>query len=175
MVVTNLTLSLAHGGYKPYTETCSWWWQTLHWVLLMVVTNLTLRLAHDGNECYSESCSCWWQSLHRQWDYIGKLLKWTETWKKLTKSKRFSCFETKLKQALEKVKIPGPISSVSKYWNNKLIQGNYWNRLKHEENWLSESFSCFEMFRNKIEKALEKVKIPGPISGVSKQWNNKII
>ena len=48
-------------------------------------------------------------------DYIGKKLKRTETGRKLTKSKCFSCFETKLKQALEKVKIPGPISGVSKH------------------------------------------------------------
>ena len=55
-------------------------------------------------------------------DYIGKLLKRTETWWKLSRSKRFSCFETKLKQALEKVKIPGPISGVLKYWNNGLYR-----------------------------------------------------
>ena len=55
-------------------------------------------------------------------DYIGKLLKRTETWRKLTKSECFSCFETKLKQALEKVKIPGPISGVLKHWNNGLYR-----------------------------------------------------
>ena len=32
--------------------------------------------------------------------------------KKLAKSERFSCFQTKLKQALEKVKIPGPIAGI---------------------------------------------------------------
>ena len=34
-------------------------------------------------------------------DYIGKKLKRTETGRELTKSKRFSCFETKLKQNKE--------------------------------------------------------------------------
>ena len=66
-------------------------------------------------------------------DYIGKKLKRTETWQKLTKSKCFSCFETKLKQALEKVKIPGPISGVSKHWNNGLYREKTetdWNRKK---------------------------------------------
>ena len=60
----------------------------------------------------------------------------TETGRKLTKSKRFSCFETfetKLKQALEKVKIPGPISGVSKHWNNGLYREKIetdWNMIK---------------------------------------------
>ena len=30
----------------------------------------------------------------------------------------------------------------------------------------------FQLFRNEIETSSEKVKIPGPISGVSKHWNN---
>ena len=66
-------------------------------------------------------------------DYIGKLLKRTETWRKLAKSERFSFFETKLKQAQEKVKIPGPISCLSKYWNSgiyrEIIETN-WNMKK---------------------------------------------
>ena len=37
----------------------------------------------------------------------------------------------------------------------------------------------FVLFRNiskqKLKEALEKLKIPGPISGVSKSWNNGII
>ena len=67
----------------------------------------------------------WCFEMLKQWDYmyIGKLLKRTETWRKLVKSKRFSCFDTKWKQALEKVKIPCPISGVSKYWNNKIYVG----------------------------------------------------
>ena len=186
-------------------------------------------------------------------------------------------YETKLKQALEKMKIPGPISSVSKYWNswlyreiietdwnmkkidlspnvsfvskqnwNKLWirwkyqapyllfrntetmdynyreiietncnmknigsvrmfqlfrnkietssgkgentrphfwcfetlkqwikQGNYWNGLKDEENWQSPNVSVeSKRFKTKLKQVLEKVKIPGPISGVLKQWNN---
>ena len=128
-------------------------------------------------------------------------MKQTETWRKLAKSKRFSCFETfrnkietksgngenynqapflvfrntetmglyrqiiemdwnmkkidyvktfelfrniskqKLKEALEKLKIPGPISGVLKSWNNWIIWGNYWKRLKHEGNWLSPNVS----------------------------------
>ena len=51
-------------------------------------------------------------SKHWNSDYTGKKLKRTETGRKMTKSKPFSCFETKLKQALEKVKIPGPISGI---------------------------------------------------------------
>ena len=30
----------------------------------------------------------------------------------------------------------------------------------------------FQLFWNKIETSSEKVKIPGPISGLSKHWNN---
>ena len=79
-------------------------------------------------------------------------------------------FETKLKQALEKVKIPGPISGVSKHWNNglyrEIIETNC-NMKKIQAR--SECFSCFE---TKLKQALEKVKIPDPISGVSKHWNN---
>ena len=57
-------------------------------------------------------------------------LKRTETWQKLTNvSVVLKCFETKLKQALEKVKIPGPISGVSKHWNNGLY------REKTETDW----------------------------------------
>ena len=55
-------------------------------------------------------------------DYIEKLLKLTERWRKLAKSKRYGCFQTKLKQALEKVKIPDTISGVSKHWNNGLYR-----------------------------------------------------
>ena len=59
MMVTNLTLRLAHGGDKltlrlphggdnSYTKTYS-----------KVVTNLTLRLAHVGDNPYTETCE-WW-------------------------------------------------------------------------------------------------------------------
>ena len=154
-------------------------------------------------------------------DYIGKKLKRTETGRKLTKSKRFSCFETKLKQALQKVKIPGPISGVSKHWNNGLYREKIETGLKQEENWLSPNVSVsskqnwnklwkrrkyqapflvfrntetmdyiekkfkrtetgrkltkskrFSCFKTKLKQAVEKVKIPGPISGVSKHWHN---
>ena len=82
-------------------------------------------------------------------DYIGKKLKQTETWQKLTKSK----------------------------WNrNKLWKSeNIWNtetmdyigkKLKRTETGRkltkSKCFRCFETFRNKIETSSEKVKIPGP-------------
>ena len=111
-------------------------------------------------------------------DYIGKKLKRTETGRKLTKSKCFSCFETKLKQALEKVKIPGHnVSVVSKQNWNKL-----WKKWKYQAPFLvfqntetmdyigkklkrtetgrkltkSKFFSCFETFRNKIETSSGK-------------------
>ena len=45
MVVTNLSLSLAHGGDKLYRD------------LLMVVSNLTLRIAHGGDKPYTVNCS----------------------------------------------------------------------------------------------------------------------
>ena len=86
-------------------------------------------------------------------DYIGKLLKQTETGRKLTKSERFSRFETKLKQVLEKVKILGPISGVSKHWNNGLYRGiieTDWNMKKIEK------VRTFQSFRNKIETSSEK-------------------
>ena len=69
-------------------------------------------------------------------DYVGKKLKRTETGRKLTKSKCFSCFETfrnKIETSSEKVKIPGPISGVSKHWNNGLYREKIetdWNRKK---------------------------------------------
>ena len=153
-------------------------------------------------------------------------------WRKLAKSERFNvskCFETKLKQPLEKVKIPEPISGVSKHlisgwyreiietdWNMKKIgsvrkfqlfrnvskqnwnklwkrcknqapflvfriietvyyKGKLWNGLKHEENWLSLKVSVvLKHLKTKLKQALEKVKIPGSISGVSKHWNNRL-
>ena len=49
-VETNLTLRFVHGVEKTYTEIYSWWWQTLHWDLLMALTNLTLRLDYVGLE-----------------------------------------------------------------------------------------------------------------------------
>ena len=76
-------------------------------------------------------------------DYIGKKLKQTETGRKLTKSKRFSCFEP---------------------FQNKIE-----TRSGKSENTRPQCFICFE---TKLKQALEKVKIPGPISGVSKHWNN---
>ena len=149
---------------------------------------------------------------------------------KLTKSKVSVVskrFDTKLKQALEKVKIPGPISGVSKHWNNGLYRGKLkrtetgrkltkskrfscfetfrnktetssekrwkypapflvfrntetidyigknWNGLKQEENWLTPKVSVVsKRSETKLKQALKKVKIPGPISGVSKHWNN---
>ena len=105
-------------------------------------------------------------------DYIGKLLKQTVTWSKLAKSECFSCFETKLKQALEKVKIPDPISGVSKHWNSGLyreIIETDWNMKKIGQ------VRTFQLNRNvskKLKQALEKVKIRGPISSVLKHWNN---
>ena len=69
-------------------------------------------------------------------DYIVKKLKRTETWQKLTKSKSFSCFEmfwNEIETSSEKVKIPGPISGVSKHWNNGLVREKIekdWNRKK---------------------------------------------
>ena len=72
---------------------------------------------------------------------ISGVLKRTETWQKLTNVSIFmKRFETKLKQ---------------------------------EENWLSPIVSVVsKRFKTKLKQALEKVKIPGPISGVSKHWNN---
>ena len=105
-------------------------------------------------------------------DYIGKKLKRTETGRKLTKSKCFSCFETKLKQALKKVKISGPFL----VFRNTETMDYIGKKLKRTETGRkqtkSKCFSCFETFRNKIETSSEKVKIPGPISGASKHWNN---
>ena len=49
-------------------------------------------------------------------------------------SPHFWCFETKLKQALEKVKIPGPIFGVLKQWDyiGKIIETD-WNMKKIDE------------------------------------------
>ena len=62
-VLVNFTLIFAHAGHKPYTTTCLWWLQTLHWDFLIVVTNLTMRLAQAGDKPYPYYYSCWWQIL----------------------------------------------------------------------------------------------------------------
>ena len=106
-------------------------------------------------------------------DYIGKKLKRTETGQKLTRSKCFSCFETKLEQTLKKVKmVQAPFlvfrnTETMDYIGKKLKRTETGRKLTR-----SKCFSCFETFRNKIETSSKKVKIPGPISGVSKHWNN---
>ena len=47
----------------------------------------------------------------------------------------------------------------------------FWNRLKREENWLSLNVSAVsKRFKTNWNKTLEKMKIPGPIAGVSKNW-----
>ena len=96
-------------------------------------------------------------------DYIGKLLNVSVVSKH---------FETILKQALEKVKIPEPIFGLLKHWNNGLYREIIemdWNMKKLGK---SESFSVSKHFKTKLKQALEKVKIPGSIFGVSKHWNN---
>ena len=65
------------------------------------------------------------------WDYIGKLMKWTETWRKLlkwtetwcklTKSERFICFETFHINLKNKVLEKWPISGVLKHCNIEMI------------------------------------------------------
>ena len=50
----------------------------------------------------------------------------------------FQLFATNWNKVLEKVKIPGPSSGVSKHLYNKITLRNYWNGLKHDENWLGE-------------------------------------
>ena len=60
MLVTNLTLQLAYGGDKPYTETFPSWLRTLQWDLLRLVTNLTLIITHAGDKSYR------FQNLHRE-------------------------------------------------------------------------------------------------------------
>ena len=89
-------------------------------------------------------------------DYIGKKLKRTETGRKLTKSKRFSCFETKLKQALKKWKYQAPFlvfrnTETMDYIGKKLKQTETGRKLTK-----SKRFSCFETFRNKIETSSGK-------------------
>ena len=88
-------------------------------------------------------------------DSIGKLLKRTETWKKLTKSKSFSCFETfrnKIETSNEKMwKYQAPFlvfrnTETMDYIGKKLKRTETWRKLTE-----SKRFSCFEMFRNKIE------------------------
>ena len=89
-------------------------------------------------------------------DYIGKKLKQTETWQKLTRSKCFSCFETKLKQALKKSRYQAPFlvfrnTETMDYIGKKLKRTETWQKLTR-----SKCFSCFEMFRNKIETSSKK-------------------
>ena len=105
-------------------------------------------------------------------DYIGKKLKRTETWQKLTKSKCFSCFETFRNMLWKRWKYQAPFlvfrnTETMVYIGKKLKRTETWQKLTK-----SKCFSCFETFRNKIVTSFEKVKIPGPISGVSKHWNN---
>ena len=89
-------------------------------------------------------------------DYIGKKLKRTETGRKLTKSKRFSCFETKLKQALKKWKYQAPFlvfrnTETMDYIGKKLKRTETGRKLTK-----SKRFSCFETFQNKIETSSGK-------------------
>ena len=109
-------------------------------------------------------------------DYIGKKLKRTETWQKLTKSKCFSCFETfrnKIETRSKKSENTRPHFWCFETLKQWIIFGKNWNGLKQEENWISPNVSVVsKRSETKLEQALEKVKIPGPISGVSKHWNN---
>ena len=85
-------------------------------------------------------------------------------------------FQTRLKQALEKVKLPEPITGVSKHWNNglyrEIIETDWWTWRKLTE------VRMFQLFRNVSKqnwnKLWKKVKIPGPISGVSNHWNSEL-
>ena len=61
-----------------------------------------------------------------------RVFETNEKWWKLPKSKRFICFKTNWNEVLEMVKVLSAISGVSKH---------YWNRLKHEENWLGPKVS----------------------------------
>ena len=77
-------------------------------------------------------------------DYIGKKLKRTETGRKLTKSKRFSCFETfpnKSETSSGKGENTRPHFWCFETLKPWIILGNYWNGLKQEENWLSPNVS----------------------------------
>ena len=113
----------------------------------------------------------------KQWIIQRKKLKRTETGRKLTKSKHFSCFET-FRNKIE--------TRSGKNWNGlKQFRNKIKKKLKRTETGRkltkSKRFSCFETkskcfscFETKLKQDLEKVKIPGPISGVSKHWNNAL-
>ena len=110
-------------------------------------------------------------------DYTGKKLKRTETGQKLTKSNRFSCFEMFRNKLWKTWKNQAP----SLVFRNTETMAYIEKKLKRTETGRklakSKRFSRFETFQNKIETSsekhlLKKVKIPGPISGVLKHWNN---
>ena len=89
-------------------------------------------------------------------DYIGKKLKRTETGRKLTKSKCFSCFETFRNKLWKKWKYQAPFlvfrnTETMDYIGKKLKQTETGRKLIK-----SKCFSCFEMFRNKIETSSGK-------------------
>ena len=72
-------LKLIHASDKPYTETCSWWWETIHWDLLMVVRNHTLRYNHGDDKPYTETWLCWSIHLTLRYAYGGDNWLWVVT------------------------------------------------------------------------------------------------
>ena len=104
-------------------------------------------LPHFGRMLYSAKCR-FGQLLFRQsvfWQSVMDSIKYV--W-------MFQLFATNWGKVLEKVKIPGPSSGVSKHWYNKITLRNYWNRLKYDENWLNPNVSVVSQ-QTKLEQVHE--------------------
>ena len=91
----------------------------------------------------------------------------------MTKSKLFSCFETKLTQAVKKWKYQAPFlvlrNTETKDYIGKKNEMD-WNMKKID---LLQTFQLFRYIsKQNWNKLWKRVKKPGPISGVSKHWNN---
>ena len=99
-------------------------------------------------------------------DYVGKKLKLTETWQKLTKSKCFSCFETfqnKIETRSGKSENTRPHFWCFETLKQWIIKGKNWNGLKQEESWLSPNVSVvLKCFETKLKQALKKWKYQAP-------------
>ena len=102
----------------------------------------------------------------KQIDYKVKLLKQSETGKKFLRT-HFQLFRNVSKQTETK---KGENSRPHIWCFETLKQIDYIVKLRKQSETGKKiqvhTFNCFETFRNKLKQ--KKVKIPGPISGVSK-------
>ena len=92
LLVSNLTLRLAHGSDKPYD-----------WHLLMAAVNLLLTLIYGGEEPYARTYSCLWEILHRDRLKVARNLTKSYSWWRETLHWNLLMFVTNLSRKLTHV------------------------------------------------------------------------